>query len=835
MAVALDLLAWLPTSDTALDDAAIAYAEHGFLVLPVYGVRSDGSCGCEKPDCGKSAGKHPVGARWQQRATSDIDEVIEERRRCVGANIGLKMGGPMRLVAVDVDGSEGRESWDAIAEGREAVTLTSSTGRSDGGEHRVYSLPEGWPMPTNSSRVNKWAGLDVRAENGQIVAAPSIHRTGARYQWTQRVPVAQMPRWLYDALVAVPVSAPLDRVAAPVTESDRDAYVAKALANACEAIARGQSGERNTKLFAKACTVLEYYVGESLGLEYPRRELEHAGIACGLSAAEASNAVRNAAEKAASGGGKRVPSKVVHLAPIPAVLQTPAQALDLSCDGKGKPKNTLGNVMSILALHEGWRGVLVYDLLAEAAVLVKAPPVRLQDAEVGAFAVREWTDIDSVRTAAWIEWTFGFPCKPSMIDEALLAVARRHCVHPIRDYLKGLRWDGIPRLDAWLITHYGASDTPYVRGVGSRWMISAVARSFRPGCQADCTLVLESAMQGEGKSSGLRALASPAWFSDTGLIIGEKDSYQSLRRKWIYELAELGSLKGKDIEKTKNFLSAPSDNYRPSYARRNVDFPRQNVFAGTTNESTYLADKTGNRRFWPVKVGKCDVTALTEARDQLWAEAYARFEGGEEWHVNTEEFAALCKEQQEERVYEDPWETVVSRWLLAPTVTTPALGGGFPNVRKIDLTQGVSITDVLMGALTKPVGQISKADQMRAAEAMKALGWERRKIRSGNESHWKWVVPSVPAFPPVLNLSKEPIQPAKYSMDLSTEKGGNSGNSKNILPNNTVPSSVPTLAYGGGQVGTGDTLDLQVPIGTDKAVPTSSGGCFADLLEGGGQ
>jgi hypothetical protein len=95
--------------------------------------------------------------------------------------------------------------------------------------------------------------------------------------------------------------------------------------------------------------------------------------------------------------------------------------------------------------------------------------------------------------------------------------------HPVRDYLDKLTWDGVPRINTWLVTHGGAVDTTesegggsltYLQAVSSIVLIAAVKRIRHPGCKYDEMLVLESP-QGWDKSTVLRALCGcDAWFSD---------------------------------------------------------------------------------------------------------------------------------------------------------------------------------------------------------------------------------------------------------------------------------------------------------------------------------
>jgi putative DNA primase/helicase len=214
----------------------------------------------------------------------------------------------------------------------------------------------------------------------------------------------------------------------------------------------------------------------------------------------------------------------------------------------------------------------------------------------------------------------------------------------------------------------------------------------------------------------------PEWFSDEISDLGSKDSAQDLRGKWIIELAELSAMKRGDIERTKAFMSRGVDHYRPSYGRRSQDFPRQCVFAGTTNAETYFGDETGNRRFWPVKVGAIDITGLREERDQLWAEAVVAFKAGEKWWLTAEVEKAAAEEQAERRIA-DPWEQPLLEW--AGRQVNP-----------------VSIPEALT-ALSVPVERHDQAGANRVARIFKAAGWERKQHRAGRGRTWGYRPPEV--------------------------------------------------------------------------------------------
>ena len=404
------------------------------------------------------------------------------------------------------------------------------------------------------------------------------------------------------------------------------------------------------------------------------------------------------------------------------------------------------NVCTILTFHPAWVGVLVYDSFSECVIKTREPPwpdfekrVRTEPVDPTArrMATNEWTELDDKRLVNWLAREENINVSDKIVGAAVWVVADAMEQHPVRTYLRAQIWDGIPRLDKMLPVYFKTKDTPYTRGVSCRWMISAVARVMRPGCQADCALILESKKQGRGKSTGLEILASAAWFADSGIDIGNKDSYQNLRGVWIYELGELDGVRGREINKVKNYIGARSDRYRKSYAERNSDVPRQGVFAGTTNEAEYLADTTGNRRFLPARVyGDVDREALRRDRDQLWAEAYHRFLQGEAWHINTPDFRVLCEEQQEDRVRDDVWAPKIAAWLQNPTIVEKTeieskdLSGNPIVVTKEELRivnvkgKGVLTYEVAIGALKKEPGHVTRGDEMRIATILRGWGYE---------------------------------------------------------------------------------------------------------------
>ena len=302
----------------------------------------------------------------------------------------------------------------------------------------------------------------------------------------------------------------------------------------------------------------------------------------------------------------------------------PRWANQLRLDLAGTPERNEANVITALSNDEAFAGALVFDEFRQEILVVRALPWDRHDV-----LPRPWSDADDVRCAEWLQHR-EINVGPATVSRGINAVARDQRVHPVRDYLTNLVWDGVSRLEQWVITYLGAEDTLLNRAIGSRWMISGVARILQPGAKVDHMLILEGP-QGAKKSSALKTLAGAEWFTDELAEIGSKDAAQQMRGMWIIEFAELDAISRAEVSRIKAFLSRTTDRYRPPYERYVVEVPRQCVFAGSVNPDTYLRDETGNRRFWPVRCGSIDLDALRHDRDQLWAEAVARYRDGAIW------------------------------------------------------------------------------------------------------------------------------------------------------------------------------------------------------------
>lgn len=375
------------------------------------------------------------------------------------------------------------------------------------------------------------------------------------------------------------------------------------------------------------------------------------------------------------------------------------------------------NLLRAFRLAPELAGLVHFNEFANRVEFTRAPPWReLRGAN-------EWTDEDDVRAQAWLQ-ELGIDVRSRLtIAECAAAIARERRVHPVRRVLEVLTWDGQPRLHCWLAAYLDARDPPeYLEAVGAAWLISAVARVYRPGCQADHVLVLEGA-QGTGKSRTARALAMRAdWFTDSLPPVHDTDAKLQLAGRWIVELGELAAMRRSDVESLKAFISAPVDTYRPPYARRPVQVPRQTVFLGTTNETQYLRDPTGNRRFWPVQCGAIDVSELERAVPQLWAEALHEFRCGTPWHL-TDAHAALAVAAQSERRLVTELEQNVENYLAR------LVAAGISETTMRDVLFSACGIDPGAADYVERAGRLGP----QVAQAMHRAGWPRVGVTGRGE------------------------------------------------------------------------------------------------------
>lgn len=328
----------------------------------------------------------------------------------------------------------------------------------------------------------------------------------------------------------------------------------------------------------------------------------------------------------------------------------------------------------------------------------------------------------------------GFQPAERDVRPAADRVARENTYNPVVDYLTGLTWDGTARLDRWMVKLLGAPDTPFVRTISPKVLISAVARALQPGSQVDTILVLEGE-QGIRKSSAIAALFGRDYTRESvSLFDSHQRMVMNMMGAWVVELAEFVAIARTHHASVKGLISMRQDTVVLPYAKSASTHPWRCIFFGTVNPegSGYLTDNTGNRRYWPVAVTKIDLDGIAEKRDQLWAEALHLFRAGERWWLEGDENVDAA-DQQVDREEEDAWVEP-----LRKKIDEQAGKSGFP----IDMIT----TDEALSLLGIPHERKDRKAQMRAGAALGDLGYRRDKQRAAappggkkGKPRWVWI------------------------------------------------------------------------------------------------
>jgi predicted P-loop ATPase len=480
-----------------------------------------------------------------------------------------------------------------------------------------------------------------------------------------------------------------------------------------------------------------------------------------LSAAEVDPASEEAAKEyiASKQRVKRLAEKVRDVDGSLKAAKKKTQILDKLSEGSDKatvdkllmsekgPKSVLANVLTIIETDPLYAGKIKYNLFAEDIQLVHEG------------STRSATDHLDTEINGDIQRRYTVDVSTNILREAMLSVAHKNEFNPVADYLRGLVWDGVSRLEHLMRRGFGAagnitgkvaatgavsseeaSDIKYLAEAGTKLCIGAVARVLSvAGCKVDTVVVLYGA-QGRKKSTGLKALAGAQWFDDSLMRdIGDKDSIMQLQGTWFYELSELDSVKKAETTKVKAFISSTTDKFRPPYGHHMQRRHRQTILVGSTNEEQFLADASGSRRFIPIEVRQVDAEWISANRDQLWAEAVVRFDRGESYWYDMTEMTLLAT-SSERFQQTDAWDSLVLNYILDNKKTA------------------VTMAEILTVCLMLPVGQINRAQEMRVAKILKGLDCSRKQRRAGGKLEWFYTIP-----PSVFTPDAEPSLGAQRS------------------------------------------------------------------------
>lgn len=331
-----------------------------------------------------------------------------------------------------------------------------------------------------------------------------------------------------------------------------------------------------------------------------------------------------------------------------------------------RPSPCLTNALILLRHDYRWHGILAIDEMAQQMTAERIPP--WQEYEPSARAGHWDPDTDPSRLSDWMARAYGIQMSAEKLATAALVVAQDRRFHPVREWLFGLEdHDGTPRVGTFFVAYFGAEDNPYTRAVGRVLLLGLVARAMAPGCKLDTVVVIEGP-QGIRKSTACKRLVGDRFFAENTSEIGTKDAQLAMHGKWLLEMPELAGLTRAQVETTKAFFSRASDWLRPPYAKGYRELLRSSVPVATTNDSQYLRDRTGNRRYLPILCGwQIDVESIERDRDQLFAEARELYQSGLPYHLHDPAVLALADQQTERRETVDPWEETLLPWLREPT------------------------------------------------------------------------------------------------------------------------------------------------------------------------
>ena len=387
-----------------------------------------------------------------------------------------------------------------------------------------------------------------------------------------------------------------------------------------------------------------------------------------------------------------------------ASMITQWERLGLTLNGHGIPDANLDNTCRILNSHPETRGRIWYDAFLQRI---------LTDWPNGETV--EWSDTHDAIATLWMQRSLGIKKSATQtVAQAVTVTAMASSRNEVTDWLGGLTWDGVPRLDVLMHRGFGVNRNPYNEAVGRCWLISMVARALDPGCKVDTMPVFEGG-QGMRKSTAMQALVGKRWFTEASESPTSKDFYQSLQGKLLVEIAELDSFSRAEVNTIKRVITCQVDRYRAPYGRRAEDHPRMCVFSGTTNRDDWNRDETGARRFWPISCVDLDIDWITDNRTQLFAEAVAQYRAGRSWWDVPAEDA---KREQEARRAADEWEELIREWLLGRDECT--------------------VADIMEHALKIETAKWDKPTQMRVATCLRAIEWERVTAWRGGRGVKLW-------------------------------------------------------------------------------------------------
>lgn len=655
---------WCIDENMSALDAALTYVQGGAQPVFLHGIASvdEKKCTCSHKEKCRSQGKHPILNNWQGNIAKEEIAVRDQfaRIKIAPVNVGLVLGGQPSgdyLIAIDVDNEERLDHLTGEF-GALPKTPRCDSGR---GYRLFYKLPTGIPTDRlkNVTGIGGESGVDAKVKGGQVVVAPSLHVNGKRYAWItdSMGALADLPMTWVDGLISEPMPPPFARDYTPETirADDRakrklERYLEKAVIEECSRLARLPEGQRNTYLHRKAISLLSLVNGCFIPARwaYVLSELDRAARAAGLDAREIRKTLTSAENYVSKSGATRGPRPVVEPPPIsspppngangappsspptdppasPGAPPPPDPLLIILIQDRGRNADITENVARLLAHHPDWAGGPRHDRFTDSIYWPSPRPSMLVP---GGNTYNGKIDRSAIQ--AWCLQHFGVRVGLEIADEGVRCAARRHWFDSLIDWVNALPpWDGVNRLDTWLITYMGCRDNAYHRTTGRSWLRACIERALCPGLLVDIVPILVG-HQRTNKNYAIKVLfkqpehIDEKWLSIMGKFDPDRlDLKRMTITRWIIHDDEFKAKDIKLLDRVKSWVSMEDEQYLAKYEMDLSVKLRRALLVCSTNDEQMLYDSTGNRRWLPWEVGTVDVDALSRDRLQLFAEAKA--------------------------------------------------------------------------------------------------------------------------------------------------------------------------------------------------------------------
>jgi predicted P-loop ATPase len=772
-------------------ECALRYGEKGIRIFPVKLVDcSDGS-----------VDKKPLIKDNLNSASCDRDQITKWWTEFPTAAIGFPTGAINGVFVVDVDtpeghGTDGVSTWRSL-EVTHGPIDTFEVETATKGRHKYFLHPGG--LGSSVKKIGE--GIDHRGDGGWAVAPGSVTPNGRRWTVVKDFDLKPLPAWVAEA-VANKERTALDEFVGEAREGETDAGL-RELNRLFAEIERAPKGEKHSVRYRNAAAVGNIVAGGEVLLETARAALEAAierikneggksdaevmrdrrkdiedGLEKGLreprlvrrsreeweayerewiaSWSDADKAVCEWIEATLSCEWPRTefkpfpkPEPEVRAANAKAKMKVGAPGLSSAparwmLNDKGKKLSNLANVITLFEVDRRLKGLFQFNELSHSIDLLAPPPMPEGREPLKATDYpRELQDNDLTTLLDYTQHAGIATQSRDTIIAAVESVARKRTYHPFRDYLDGLKWDGVSRCDNLFLKYYHATGPfEYLTMVSRFLLLGLVKRAYFPGCQNDYMVVLEGD-QGKRKTRSLEILCGK-FFGGGPPDIHTKDFKQYLAGKMLVEIAELDAMRKADISATKRIITEKVDDYRPPYGKLFKKVPRTAVFIGTTNDRDTNKDVTGARRFWYVAVGeRIELEDLEKDRVQLFAEAVTRMRGGERYWPTPEEEQTWFRPEQDARFDEDEWTQPIAEWI--------AKGGN-----NLESLPGFTGLEAVTRALGIPSDRYGRVEQLRVRRIFIWLGCTQPKNPGRTRRYWLPPEGGLPGYAsPVVPKSSE--------------------------------------------------------------------------------